>query len=313
MSSHDARTARKGQRFKSSTAHSWPCSTHATPGKAALRSVWRAAFVVLFIANLFASRFWPRQGFRPATYRFVRRIDARIAWRIGEKGEPVSGLIALVGGNEFRRDCEPMDRELLARFGAEPKVVIVPTAAARENPGLAAENGMRHFRRLGAQAEAAMVVDAATAQQASFTAQIRDADLVYFTGGDPAYLLETMRSSAAWKAALEMFDRGGLIAGSSAGAMICGGQMWAPGHGWRDGLGLVPKIVVIPHHATLAARWDADRLRATLPADITLVGVDEATALVGLALEWQVLGRGEVAVYRGESPSIWTNGQIVRL
>jgi GNAT superfamily N-acetyltransferase len=33
--------------------------------------------------NLLASRFWPRQGFRPAVYRLVRRIDARIAWARG--------------------------------------------------------------------------------------------------------------------------------------------------------------------------------------------------------------------------------------
>ena len=33
--------------------------------------------------NLLASRFWPRQGFRPVTYRLVRRIDARIAWADG--------------------------------------------------------------------------------------------------------------------------------------------------------------------------------------------------------------------------------------
>ena len=129
----------------------------------------------------------------------------------------MAGLIALVGGNEFRRDCESMDRALLARLGGEPRVVIVPTAAAHENPGKAAENGVRYFRRLGAQAEAAMIIDANTARQASFVAQIRNADLVYFTGGDPVHLLETMRDSPAWKAALEVLDGGRAIAGSSAG------------------------------------------------------------------------------------------------
>ena len=225
----------------------------------------------------------------------------------------MTGLIALVGGNEFRRDCEPMDRALLARLGSEPSVVIVPTAAAHENPGKAAENGVRYFRRLGARAEAAMIIDANTARQASFVAQIRNADLVYFTGGDPVHLLETMCDSPAWKAALEVLDRGGAIAGSSAGAMICGGQMWAPGDGWREGLGLVPQIAVIPHHATLAARWNADRIRATLPAGITLVGIDEATALIGSGQSWQVIGPGEVVVYRAESPSVFTSGQSVPL
>lgn len=30
--------------------------------------------------NLLSSRFWPRQGFRPAAYRLARRIDPRISW-----------------------------------------------------------------------------------------------------------------------------------------------------------------------------------------------------------------------------------------
>jgi GNAT superfamily N-acetyltransferase len=35
-------------------------------------------------ANLLASRFWPKQGFKPVVYRLVRRIDSRIAWAKGE-------------------------------------------------------------------------------------------------------------------------------------------------------------------------------------------------------------------------------------
>jgi ribosomal protein S18 acetylase RimI-like enzyme len=37
--------------------------------------------------NLLASRFWPRQGFRPVAYRLVRRIDQRIAWADGSVPE----------------------------------------------------------------------------------------------------------------------------------------------------------------------------------------------------------------------------------
>jgi GNAT superfamily N-acetyltransferase len=32
------------------------------------------------VANLHASRFWPRRGFKPAYYRLARRIDERIVW-----------------------------------------------------------------------------------------------------------------------------------------------------------------------------------------------------------------------------------------
>ena len=99
----------------------------------------------------------------------------------------IPGLIALVGGSEFRPSCEPMDRALLLHLGNRPKVVILPTAAAHERPDLAASHGVEHFNRLGARAEAAMILDQETARNRSLIAQIKKADLVYFTGGDPSY------------------------------------------------------------------------------------------------------------------------------
>ena len=218
-------------------------------------------------------------------------------------------LIALVGGNEFRPDCEPMDRTLLARAGRGPRVVILPTAAARENPDLAAQNGVRYFERLGARAEAAWVVDPASAREPKWASLVKDADLIYFAGGDPLYLLQTLLHSPLWAASVEAWQGGRMLAGSSAGCMIFGGKMWSPGEGWTEGLGLLPDIAVIPHHARLARRWKAESMRKALPAGIRLIGVDESTALVGPP--WEVLGGGEVVVYEGRRPRHYRNGQGV--
>jgi len=223
----------------------------------------------------------------------------------------MSGLIVLMGGNEFRPECEAMDRSVLDRIGINPRVVILPTAAAHENPELAAENGVRHFSRLGARAEAAMVVDSATARHGKWLGLIQNADLIYLAGGDPAYLLETLRNSAAWEAALEVWKSGRTLAGSSAGAMIFGGQMWAPGKGWHEGLGLLPGYAIIPHHARFAKLWNAERMRSSLPEGVTLIGIDEATALFGPP--WEVIGPGKVAVYKSDSPEFLTLGQLVEL
>jgi cyanophycinase len=220
-------------------------------------------------------------------------------------------LIVLAGGNEFRPDCERMDRSILARLGPQPKVVILPTAAARENPNLAAENGVRHFRRLGAVAEAAMVVNPATAGEEKWASMIHKADLVYLAGGDPVYLLETLSHSPAWEAARKAWKSGGILAGSSAGAMIFGGQMWAPGRGWREGLGLLPRIAVLPHHARLAAAWKVEEMSGSLSPGMTLVGIDEATALVGPP--WEVVGQGQLVVYGSGGPKACGHGQPVDL
>ena len=204
-----------------------------------------------------------------------------------------------------------MDRALLLRLGRNPRVVILPTAAAHDGPDIAARNGVNYFNRLGAHAEAAMVLDQETAREPSLIAQIKMADLIYFTGGDPSYLQETMRDSSTWEAALGAWVGGRMLAGSSAGAMICGGQMWAPGVGWQKGLGLVPLIAIVPHHATLGSQWKADHIRTTLPDGVMLVGIDESTALLGPP--WQVIGSGQVVLYSDQGKAIFTDGQTVPL
>ncbi len=217
-------------------------------------------------------------------------------------------LLALIGGNEFRENCREMDRALLARLGTSARVLVIPTAAANESPRQAANNGVQHLKRLGAKAEPLYVIQREHANSEEVVASIREAKGVYFTGGDPVHLLETLRGTKVWQAVVELSERGGLVAGSSAGAMAFGGQMWAPGEGWREGLGLVPGVAVIPHHATVAARWNAAKMRESLAPGVTLVGIDEATAL--LLPDHLVLGEGEVTVYTPE-PKIYEPGKVV--
>jgi cyanophycinase len=223
-------------------------------------------------------------------------------------------LLALIGGNEFRENCREMDRALLARLGTSARVLVIPTAAAHESPRQAANNGVAHLKRLGAKAEPLYVTQREHAQADSMVAAIKEAKGVYFTGGDPVHLLETLRGTKVWKAVVELGERGGrlrgiaIVAGSSAGAMAFGGQTWVPGEGWREGLGLVPGVAVIPHHATVAARWNAAKMLESLAPGVTLVGIDVATAL--LLPDHLVLGEGEVTVYTPEAKA-YKSGQVV--
>jgi len=219
--------------------------------------------------------------------------------------------IALVGGNEFRRDDDAMDRILVERLGGVgAHIAILPTAATNENPYVAGENGVRHFRRLGLRADKLMIVDDDSAADAGLVGMLEDYAALYFTSGDPVYLRDTLRGSRAWAAVQAVAARGGLVAGSSAGAMVLGAWLWRF-DGWTEGLGLAPGVAVLPHHATLAARWDAHAMAAALPPGVTLVGIDDATAL--LLPEAQVLGLGQVTVYGPGGPKAYAAGAEVAL
>ncbi len=214
------------------------------------------------------------------------------------------GMIALVGGDEFRPDCEPMDRALLAGVQRQPpRVVIVPTAAARQGPALAAKNGERWFRALGAQTRSLMIVSDSEASDPRVIATLTEDDVIYLTGGDPALLLSVLRGSALAEALRRRLREGALVAGSSAGAMALGAAMRYGGRGWTIALGLAPHVAVLPHHDA-APRADWQALCSGAPAGVTPLGVPTATACVNAddSPEWRVVGAHPVTIYAADGP-----------
>jgi cyanophycinase len=210
------------------------------------------------------------------------------------EGAVMMGWIALHGGGEFQRGSEIGDRRLVvAAGGADARVIVVPTAAARDYPEMAARNGVQWFRQIGAQTDAAMVVDQRSANNSAIVATIESATLIYLPGGDPVLLVGTLRDSQAWHAMVKAHERGVAIGGASAGAMALGTRMWNPHTGdLIDGLGLIP-IVTLPHFGV--ERIDrAQALRKQLDRATRLFGIAERTSTIWDGSKWNVWGPGEV-------------------
>ncbi|MGH2720668.1 MAG: Type 1 glutamine amidotransferase-like domain-containing protein [Actinomycetota bacterium] len=225
------------------------------------------------------------------------------------------GPVALVGGNEFTQPARPLDAWLLERSGGD-EVLVVPTAAARHHPEMAVETAAWHFGKVGGRVEGVMVLDRAAASDPRQVDRLAAARFVYLPGGDPPVVADVLRGTPAWEAILAANAAGGVLAGSSAGAMVLGPHMLAPP--WEEpveGLGLLPDVVVVPHFDRLdAARRDryVDRALRVLPgfADgaVRLVGVYECTGVVlGTGGRVDVLGGGAAFVYeKGEQVRRWT-------
>src|SRR5262245_28465430 len=138
------------------------------------------------------------------------------------------GTAALVGAGEFLPTMDPVDVLLLEQLPKPARVVILPTAAAPDGPGVPerwGKMGVEHFTRLGADAESLMLLTRSDAESADLAAKIAAANFIYLSGGKPQYLLETLRQTACWHAIEDVFAAGGVVAGCSAGAMAMGGQM----------------------------------------------------------------------------------------
>ena len=208
------------------------------------------------------------------------------------------GRLALVGGDEFRPGCEQIDEAILAATGkTSPVVLVIPTAAAFENPGRAAENGVRHFSALGADARPLMVLDRADAADSGLVSTVEGADVIYLTGGNPSHLLETLVASPLIGAIGDALDRGAVLAGSSAGAMVMGS--WMRFREWTPALGIAAGIATLPHHERSDPDSVAEQLLTSAPADLEAVfGIDGRCGALSGPDGWTALGPGNVTVYR---------------
>lgn len=180
-----------------------------------------------------------------------------------------------------------------------PRYVQLATAAVPDGPSVVEKwhrLGTAQAKRLGVEAVIIPVNNRADADDVTLAAMVSGAGLIYLSGGNPAYLADTLRDTAVWAAIVAAWRDGAALAGCSAGAMAL--TSWVPSlrHpriGGTDGLALLPHLRVIPHFDVFAARIPDLVTRFLLPHDpsVAVIGIDEETALVGGPVEWKVQGR----------------------
>jgi cyanophycinase len=230
----------------------------------------------------------------------------------------MAGPIALVGSGEFLPSTEAVDHALVD-FSGTPKVVILPTAAGREGRRSVKrwlDLGVAHYERLGASPVPLEVVDDVSADDPEHAAAIAGADLIYFSGGDPTHLTETMRGSAVWDAVARAWRQGAALAGCSAGAMMMGSITASPRRSdLQPGLGVFSGLCVLPHFDRLDQFRPgmAQAILAETPPGTTVIGVDEDTGLVFDGAAWSVQGRQQVWLIDEEGREGFGAGESVPL
>ena len=214
------------------------------------------------------------------------------------------GPVALHGGGEFLPGDEPFLLAILAlapRVDGIVRIAVVPTAAARGRPDVAAAHGVDGFRRVAAEAglevivDSVPVVDAASAADPSHADRLDRATLIYLPGGDPDIIPTLYPGTAAWAAIERAHARGAVLAGASAGAMALAGWTWTR-DGGMEALGVVPAIGVAPHADADSWQQVVARYGAAVPADLDFIGLAERTGVIvppGPGEPWLVVGEGE--------------------
>jgi cyanophycinase-like exopeptidase len=230
-------------------------------------------------------------------------------------------VYGLLGSGEFDPWAEEVDRWLLDRAtSGSDRVLILPTASAPEGDDVFdrwGRKGLEHYARLGVPAEVLPLKTRDDAMREDLAAELADAGLAFFSGGNPRYLVEVLRDTPFWAALLEAMAGGMAFGGCSAGVAFLGDR--APDSSRMEldpsiygrGIGIFPGVDFSPH-------WDAlDRyqpglqrfIRENLPEGVIHVLIDEDTALAGDGEDWTVMGRGSVTIGRGEAERAYRAGE----
>lgn len=219
-------------------------------------------------------------------------------------------LIAIGGGGN--------DVLLIKEFkkyagGDAAKIVVIPTALPDDY--LQKDSSfleIRHGFELAGFKDITILHtrDTALANDEQFIAPLKTATGLFFTGGRQWRIADGFLNTRAHEEMFKLLDRGGVIAGSSAGATIQGSylargdtknnQVMMGDH--ETGLGFITNIAIDQHVLARNRQFDMFDILKNRP-ELLGVGIDENTAIVVQGDTLEVIGDSYVLIY---DKSFWS-------
>jgi cyanophycinase len=228
------------------------------------------------------------------------------------------GSLIIIGGGEKKDEERKILKEVARRAGSGKLVVVT---VATEEPRESFQEYQKIFRELGV--KKVEHLDVRLREEAKSEERVKileGASVVFFTGGDQLKITSQLGDSAVYQTVEKIYQEGGTIAGTSAGASVMSETMLVDGKGDKShqvskllgmapGLGLVRNMVIDQH---FAERGRLGRLLGAItqnPRQLG-IGIDENTAIVIQDQDsFQVIGQGAVYVLDGSDSSYSNLGE----
>lgn len=228
----------------------------------------------------------------------------------GASGEP--GTLIIIGGHEDK-EGDALILRSLCEASSEGALVVV--TAASNLPDEVWSDYRRIFRDLGVKDVRHLHVDKREEAFADGHSGLFDgASSIFFTGGDQLKLTSQLGDTPIYSWTREIYERGGCIAGTSAGASVVCETMLVSGESssspriadslrMAPGFGFIPGVIIDQH---FAERGRIGRLIGAVSQNprILGIGIDENTAIVCEGhRRFRVIGEGGVYVLDGRGIS----------
>ena len=230
----------------------------------------------------------------------------------------VNGSLMIIGGGSRP---ESMLRRMIEDTEVDELGYAIVLTMAGGNPDTSGYYGERQFRELGVDNIRSYDFGRMDAVTGTGLDSLRNAKLVYITGGSQSRFMDAVKASPEIAGALKAgYENGAMISGTSAGAaimskiMITGDQNNYPDYTstfyhlekdnivTTEGLGLIEGVIVDQHFLKRARN---NRLLTAVMEfpDYTGIGIDESTAILVKNGRAEVVGDAQVLVYKNGSGS----------
>jgi cyanophycinase len=222
---------------------------------------------------------------------------------------PAHGALVLVGGGANRPSF--VQKFVALAGGPAETFVLIPTAL--EDDARLAPDGLDRLRdsmvnTFGVQHVVVLHTrDRRTANSPEFIEPLRHATGVWILGGSEQHLMDAYTGTRTQTEIEALVARGGVVGGTSAGAIIQGSAtVLADSPAFKAlvidakhiPFGLLPHIIVLPHWGQRALQAALSKALATAPS-LLAIGIDEATAAIVRQDQLEVVGDGHVGFYDG--------------
>jgi len=225
------------------------------------------------------------------------------------------GHLMIIGGG--KRTSEIMQTCVDVAGGSDARFVIIPQASSE--PLETALYQQEDILKYGAGEVSYLMLDSNNVDDATHLEQIKNATAIFFSGGDQIRLTRLLLGTKLLDEINELYRRGGLISGTSAGAaiqselMITGEELLntdvdrsygtiSPNNiELVQGFGFLTEAIIDQHHIK---RRRNNRLMSVVleQPELLGIGIDESTAiLVNPNRTFEVLGDATVIVYNARS------------
>jgi cyanophycinase len=235
----------------------------------------------------------------------------------------MSPAFALLGAGEFEDWHASIDQELLAAAEGDGRVLVAPVASAPEGDDVFASwaaKGLDHYGRIDVPVQVLPLKTRADAERPEVVEMLDDASLVFFSGGNPWYVAQTLADTPLYERLRARIDEGMAYAGCSAGVACLTERTYDSGTDdfdevFKPGLGYARGVLFAPHWDVLDSWIPGAReaIVASMVEGETLVGMDERTAILGDGTNWRVRGAGRIHVLREQGWEIHADGDTLDL